>query len=558
LEGKAAVTLLLWDLTASKSLGRWPETMSVPDKSYWKVTSPDGRYLAFRDPLDPTTIQCWDWMTQRVSSRLAGRSPHGTPLFLGGSFSPDGALLTDGAVLGDEGVVRIWDLETRDELFALRRSGTAYWAPGGRILITQAPTQAGNEEGEGASRLSRDFVGGEVGGRRIAANLRETHLQFWEVTRPTPTHFLAYPVRSLLFSPDESRLAVNNTIWQVNRTSAGPSLSCMLVAPSGLRVTPGSGQDAWGGELTDVEPFALALRLSYYSFEERKWRDYSLPPADHSALETRLRDSIPWAGKNSRNGDKITFYPSQFAFGPDGTKIFLNIDSYRVSYTCMMSSGSSHVKHCLEYCDLKSRKRLHFWDSMQRAPAYASYGRGFKVSPNGRHVAVTGRALTKEITLIDLGSGEEVASFADRVTQQVEFSPEGQFILGAELGNKPGSKRDWLTKEPDYYLKVATVYDARDGRELRSWETEPRSWGAAAVGPGGRVVASGGEDRMIHLWDVDSGRELVHWPAHDGAVTALRFSKDGATLYCGSSDGALKLWNLPFIRKELTALGLDW
>jgi WD40 repeat protein len=71
-------------------------------------------------------------------------------------------------------------------------------------------------------------------------------------------------------------------------------------------------------------------------------------------------------------------------------------------------------------------------------------------------------------------------------------------------------------------------------------------------------VASGGEDRMIHLWDVASGRELVRWPAHDGALTALRFSKDGNTLYSGSRDGALKLWNLPVIRQGLAELGLDW
>ena len=41
-------------------------------------------------------------------------------------------------------------------------------------------------------------------------------------------------------------------------------------------------------------------------------------------------------------------------------------------------------------------------------------------------------------------------------------------------------------------------------------------------------------------------------------VTALLFSKDGNTVYSGSQAGALKLWNLPYIRKELRELGLDW
>jgi myo-inositol 2-dehydrogenase / D-chiro-inositol 1-dehydrogenase len=68
-------------------------------------------------------------------------------------------------------------------------------------------------------------------------------------------------------------------------------------------------------------------------------------------------------------------------------------------------------------------------------------------------------------------------------------------------------------------------------------------------------------DMAVHDLDlarVASGRELVHWPAHDGELTALRFSRDGETLYSGGSDGALKVWNLPYIRKELALLGLDW
>ena len=63
---------------------------------------------------------------------------------------------------------------------------------------------------------------------------------------------------------------------------------------------------------------------------------------------------------------------------------------------------------------------------------------------------------------------------------------------------------------------------------------------------------------MIRLWEIPSGRELASWPAHDAAVTALAFSPDGATLASGAWDSTMKLWNLPFLRRELKSLALDW
>ena len=134
--------------------------------------------------------------------------------------------------------------------------------------------------------------------------------------------------------------------------------------------------------------------------------------------------------------------------------------------------------------------------------------------------------------------------------EQVRFSPDGSFLLGilpARVLDNDGKLKG-----------VVTVMDAHDGHELQSWQTGTRGLECGRCRPRHQVVASGGEDRMIHLWDVASGGELAHWPAHEGDVTALSFSRDGATLFSGSRDGALKVWNLPFIRKELAALGLDW
>ena len=79
-----------------------------------------------------------------------------------------------------------------------------------------------------------------------------------------------------------------------------------------------------------------------------------------------------------------------------------------------------------------------------------------------------------------------------------------------------------------------------------------------AISPDSQMLATGGEDQMIRLWDIPSGRPLARWEGHEGGVTALAFRPDGRGLVSGSSDGVLKLWNLASLRRELAAVGLDW
>jgi WD40 repeat protein len=79
-----------------------------------------------------------------------------------------------------------------------------------------------------------------------------------------------------------------------------------------------------------------------------------------------------------------------------------------------------------------------------------------------------------------------------------------------------------------------------------------------APAPKEHWAAKGTVEGTIRLWDLATGRELVHWQGHEVEVTALAFDPDGEVLISGSREGTVKLWNLPYIRKELAALGLDW
>jgi len=81
---------------------------------------------------------------------------------------------------------------------------------------------------------------------------------------------------------------------------------------------------------------------------------------------------------------------------------------------------------------------------------------------------------------------------------------------------------------------------------------------ALAITTYGQLLASGGQDGTIRFWEATSGRELARWEAHSSTVNVLAFTPDGQTLASVGADRALRLWNFSFIRRELSALGLDW
>lgn len=66
---------------------------------------------------------------------------------------------------------------------------------------------------------------------------------------------------------------------------------------------------------------------------------------------------------------------------------------------------------------------------------------------------------------------------------------------------------------------------------------------AVAFRPDGKVLASGGKDQRIILWDAETGKQVASWEAHKGEVDWLAFSPDGKTLASTGKDGMACLWD---------------
>ena len=62
--------------------------------------------------------------------------------------------------------------------------------------------------------------------------------------------------------------------------------------------------------------------------------------------------------------------------------------------------------------------------------------------------------------------------------------------------------------------------------------------------PDGNILASGGADRRIRLWNTDSGKIIYTLDGHQDAVTAVKFMPNGKILISAGADRTLRFWDV--------------
>ena len=57
------------------------------------------------------------------------------------------------------------------------------------------------------------------------------------------------------------------------------------------------------------------------------------------------------------------------------------------------------------------------------------------------------------------------------------------------------------------------------------------------------MMATGGDDRTVIIWETASGKSRRTLKGHDLTVTSLAFAPDGSVLAVGSGNASVVLWD---------------
>ncbi|OJW12373.1 MAG: hypothetical protein BGO49_21205 [Planctomycetales bacterium 71-10] len=162
-------------------------------------------------------------------------------------------------------------------------------------------------------------------------------------------------------------------------------------------------------------------------------------------------------------------------------------------------------------------------------------------SPDGRTLATAGGE-SRTVTLWDAADGSERLSLPEHAAPvwSVAFAPDGR--LAAASGVVP-AMADPAAEDRRGEIKIWDVSGARPAC-LRRLVGHDYGVAAAVFSPDARLLASGGFDRGIKLWDPEAGECRADLTGHIGWVAALAFSPVEPLLASGSHDRTIRLWDL--------------
>jgi WD40 repeat protein len=121
-----------------------------------------------------------------------------------------------------------------------------------------------------------------------------------------------------------------------------------------------------------------------------------------------------------------------------------------------------------------------------------------------------------------------------RLAHQIQFSP-WELVL-AIAWSPDGDTLAVMAGETIHLYEVGT-FEERLALPAGVWSP------GLAFGPDSRLLASGGRDGTVQLWDAVSGEAIYSIPAHKKGTNAVTFSPNGELLASAGNDGMVRLWD---------------
>ncbi|GCE08008.1 serine/threonine-protein kinase [Dictyobacter aurantiacus] len=163
--------------------------------------------------------------------------------------------------------------------------------------------------------------------------------------------------------------------------------------------------------------------------------------------------------------------------------------------------------------------------------------RYFAWSPDGQFIVSINMA-GNNIKIWDVKTGRLVVQYNSKIQQlqALDWSTDGTYIVAA---SKEGSMQMWF---------VGTGMDG-DRESLKREQT--RVYQQTAVNainaldwsPNKKLLAYGGANNSVDIWNPITGISPVHYDQHKGPITAIQWSPDGSAIASASADRSVHVWD---------------
>jgi WD40 repeat protein len=196
--------------------------------------------------------------------------------------------------------------------------------------------------------------------------------------------------------------------------------------------------------------------------------------------------------------------------------------------------------------------------------------RALAISPDGKLLAAA--AGGNLVELRERRSGEVIRTLAAQdVITGVAFAPSGKTLAtaggslrlwdverGAAVG-PPLGEANVLAWSPDGKLlagggsdKVVRLWDAATSKPIAALEGHRAEILALAFSPDGKRLLSASGDFTARVWDIEKQTTVATLQGHAAAINAVAYAADGKTLATASNDGTARLWGVTGYRPLAT------
>ena len=183
------------------------------------------------------------------------------------------------------------------------------------------------------------------------------------------------------------------------------------------------------------------------------------------------------------------------------------------------------------YLAVAGSKYVAVWDTdeekmiVQLRNRYSAGCRSLCWSPDGKSLAL---AQGRSVVVCRLEEhGKTLHYRYNAPVQAVAWSPNGVYLASG------GEDR------------TVHIWDMRTNALIGAYRHHTRPISALAWSPDSARIVSGSLAPHVHVWDVLTGQNIVTFHAHVGDILALAWSPDGRSILSGGSDCRVYVWHAP-------------